>query len=161
MLGAVLLLANIRIALTRPDDAPWQTFIEAAIASNPDPAISQWPAIARTGAIYTVVEGFDIVKGPADVVYGPTGNVGGYVNLVTKRPYFDTTHATATVTDGEFGTRKWQLDVSGPVSDQLAYRVSDIDALSERLREDGVRLLYDAPRRGTGQHLVDRAEDHD
>jgi len=73
---------------------------------------------------FNSVEGFDIVKGPADVVYGPTGNVGGYVNLVTKRPYFDDTHATATVTDGEFGTRKWQLDVSGPLNDELAYRVS-------------------------------------
>ena len=38
---------------------------------------------------FNSVEGFDIVKGPADVVFGPTGNVGGYVNLVTKRPYFD------------------------------------------------------------------------
>src|SRR5262249_25648550 len=28
---------------------------------------------------FNSVEGFDIVKGPADVVYGPTGNVGGYV----------------------------------------------------------------------------------
>src|SRR5580698_1725796 len=73
---------------------------------------------------FNSVEGFDIVKGPADVVYGPTGNVGGYVNLVTKRPYFNDLHATATLTDGEYGTRKWQLDVSGPVNDQLAYRVS-------------------------------------
>jgi catecholate siderophore receptor len=73
---------------------------------------------------FNSVEGFDIVKGPADVVYGPTGNVGGYVNLVTKRPFFDDTHATATVTDGEFGTRKWQLDVSGPLNNELAYRVS-------------------------------------
>jgi len=70
------------------------------------------------------VEGFDIVKGPADVVYGPTGNVGGYVNLVTKRPYFDKEHVTVNGTYGEYGTRKWQLDASGPVNDQLAYRVS-------------------------------------
>jgi len=73
---------------------------------------------------FNSVEGFDIVKGPADVVYGPTGNVGGYVNLVTKRPYFDTEHISSTLTYGDYGTRKAQLDVSGPVSDQLAYRVS-------------------------------------
>jgi methylmalonyl-CoA/ethylmalonyl-CoA epimerase len=41
------------------------------------------------------------------------------------------------------------LDKRGPGIQQLAYRVSDIDALGERLREQGVRLLYDAPRRGT------------
>ena len=32
---------------------------------------------------------------------------------------------------------------------QLAYRVSDIDAVSALLRERGLRLLYDEPRRGT------------
>jgi catecholate siderophore receptor len=73
---------------------------------------------------FNSVEGFDIVKGPASVVYGPTGNVGGYVNLVTKRPYFDGQHETVSLTYGEYNTRKAQFDVSGPVSDVLAYRVS-------------------------------------
>jgi TonB dependent receptor/TonB-dependent Receptor Plug Domain len=73
---------------------------------------------------FNSVEGFDIVKGPADVVYGPTGNVGGYVNLVTKRPFFDGNHTTATLTYGQYDTKKAQVDLSGPVSDQLAYRVS-------------------------------------
>ncbi|MGK2882331.1 MAG: methylmalonyl-CoA epimerase [Mycobacterium sp.] len=41
------------------------------------------------------------------------------------------------------------LDKRGPGLQQLAYRTSDIDALTERLREQGVRLLYDAPKRGT------------
>jgi len=41
------------------------------------------------------------------------------------------------------------LDKRGPGLQQLAYRTSDIDLLSERLRAEGVRLLYDAPRRGT------------
>src|SRR3978361_2232455 len=41
------------------------------------------------------------------------------------------------------------LDKRGPGIQQLAYRVSDLDALSERLRDQGVRLLYDTPRRGT------------
>lgn len=37
---------------------------------------------------------------------------------------------------------------------QLAYRVSDIDAVSETLRARGVRLLYDAPKRGTSDSRV-------
>lgn len=41
------------------------------------------------------------------------------------------------------------LDRSGPGLQQLAYRVTDIDAVSATLRERGVRLLYDQPRRGT------------
>jgi len=42
----------------------------------------------------------------------------------------------------------------GPGIQQLAYRVSDLDALSERLRGKGVRLLYDAPRRGTANSRI-------
>jgi outer membrane receptor protein involved in Fe transport len=73
---------------------------------------------------FNSVEGFDIVKGPANVVYGPTGNVGGYVNLVTKRPFFDSNHTTATLTYGQYDTKKAQVDASGPLTDKLAYRVS-------------------------------------
>ncbi|EUA75389.1 glyoxalase/Bleomycin resistance /Dioxygenase superfamily protein [Mycobacterium xenopi 4042] len=36
------------------------------------------------------------------------------------------------------------LDKRGPGIQQLAYRVSDLDALTERLRDQGIRLLYDA-----------------
>lgn len=42
----------------------------------------------------------------------------------------------------------------GPGLQQLAYRVSDIDALSERLREQDVRLLYDSPRQGTANSRI-------
>ena len=46
------------------------------------------------------------------------------------------------------------LDKRGPGIQQLAYRVSDIEALTERLREQGIRLLYDAPRRGTADSRI-------
>jgi methylmalonyl-CoA/ethylmalonyl-CoA epimerase len=46
------------------------------------------------------------------------------------------------------------LDKRGPGLQQLAYRTSDIDLLSERLRAEGVRLLYDAPRRGTADSRI-------
>src|SRR3954447_23479505 len=38
---------------------------------------------------------------------------------------------------------------SGPGLQQLAFRVTDVEAASATLRERGLRLLYDAPRRGT------------
>ena len=41
------------------------------------------------------------------------------------------------------------LDRSGPGLQQVAYRVDDVEAVSATLRERGMRLLYDAPRRGT------------
>lgn len=41
------------------------------------------------------------------------------------------------------------LDRSGPGLQQVAYRVDDIEAVSALLRDRGLRLLYDTPRRGT------------
>src|SRR5882762_10431859 len=46
------------------------------------------------------------------------------------------------------------LDKRGPGLQQFAYRVSDLDALSERLREQGIRLIYDAPRVGTSNSRI-------
>ncbi len=46
------------------------------------------------------------------------------------------------------------LDRSGPGLQQLAYRVRDLDQVSEVLRARGLRLLYDAPRRGTSDSRV-------
>jgi methylmalonyl-CoA/ethylmalonyl-CoA epimerase len=41
------------------------------------------------------------------------------------------------------------LERSGPGLQQLAYRVTSIDAAMEAVRSTGMRLLYDTPRRGT------------
>jgi methylmalonyl-CoA/ethylmalonyl-CoA epimerase len=46
------------------------------------------------------------------------------------------------------------LDRSGPGVQQVAYRVVDVDAVSRTLRERGLRLLYEAPRRGTANSRV-------
>ena len=46
------------------------------------------------------------------------------------------------------------IDRNGPGVQQVAYTVDDIDAVSATLRERGVRLLYDAPRRGTSESRV-------
>ena len=46
------------------------------------------------------------------------------------------------------------LDRSGPGLQQLAYRVRDVEEVSAVLRERGVRLLYDEPRRGTSDSRI-------
>ncbi len=46
------------------------------------------------------------------------------------------------------------LDRSGPGIQQMAYTVEDIDAVSAHLRAEGLRLLYDEPRRGTAGSKV-------
>ncbi|CAM4163684.1 methylmalonyl-CoA epimerase [Janibacter anophelis] len=46
------------------------------------------------------------------------------------------------------------LDRNGQGIQQLAYRVDDIDAVCATLRERGLRLLYDTPKRGTSNSRV-------
>ncbi|MDP9497619.1 MAG: methylmalonyl-CoA epimerase [Actinomycetota bacterium] len=46
------------------------------------------------------------------------------------------------------------LDRSGPGIQQMAYRVDDLDEVTEHLRAAGLRLLYDAPRTGTAGSRV-------
>ena len=46
------------------------------------------------------------------------------------------------------------LDRSGPGLQQLAYRVTDVEQVSAVLRERGLRLLYDEPRRGTSDSRI-------
>ena len=43
---------------------------------------------------------------------------------------------------------------NGPGMQQLAFRVDDVEAVSATLRERGLRLLYDAPKRGTADSRV-------
>jgi methylmalonyl-CoA/ethylmalonyl-CoA epimerase len=46
------------------------------------------------------------------------------------------------------------LDRNGPGLQQLAYRVTDVEQVAAVLRERGLRLLYDEPRRGTAGSRV-------
>jgi methylmalonyl-CoA/ethylmalonyl-CoA epimerase len=53
------------------------------------------------------------------------------------------------------------LDRSGPGIQQIAYGVDDIAAAAAQLTAAGVRMLYDAPRRGTAGSLVNFAHPKD
>ena len=53
------------------------------------------------------------------------------------------------------------LDRSGPGVQQVAYTVEDLDTVSAVLRERGLRLLYDQPRRGTAGSRVNFIHPHD
>ena len=43
---------------------------------------------------------------------------------------------------------------NGPGLQQLAFRVDDVEAVSATLRERGLRLLYESPKRGTADSRV-------
>jgi methylmalonyl-CoA/ethylmalonyl-CoA epimerase len=46
------------------------------------------------------------------------------------------------------------IDRSGPGLQQLALRVTDVEQVMALLQEKGLRLLYDAPRRGTSDSRI-------
>jgi len=73
---------------------------------------------------FNEVESAQVINGPASSVFGPTANTGGYVNLVTKQPYFDAFHSDSEFTYGQWDEKKWTEDFGGPITSDLAYRVS-------------------------------------
>ncbi len=71
------------------------------------------------------IESVNIVKGPPTAESGSSIFVGGYVDEITKKPYFDKFQGDATATIGMFDQYRQTLDFGAPiVKDQLAYRVS-------------------------------------
>jgi len=68
------------------------------------------------------------------------GESGSYIQLLSP--------LNPDTTIGKF------LAKSGPGIQQMAYRVDDLDEISEHLRAAGLRLLYDAPRSGTAGSRV-------
>ena len=73
---------------------------------------------------FNAVDTANVVAGPASSVYGPTANTGGYIDLNTKQPYFDKFHSDTEFTYGQWDEKKWTEDFGGPITPELAYRVS-------------------------------------
>eukprot|EP01012_Entosiphon_sulcatum_P004806 TRINITY_DN11994_c0_g1_i1.p1 TRINITY_DN11994_c0_g1~~TRINITY_DN11994_c0_g1_i1.p1 ORF type:complete len:740 (+),score=152.62 TRINITY_DN11994_c0_g1_i1:413-2632(+) len=73
---------------------------------------------------FNSVESVNIVKGPATAVQGASMYVGGFIDLISKRPYFDTAKGSVSYTIGSYATNKWTIDAGGPFSKELAYRFS-------------------------------------
>lgn len=46
------------------------------------------------------------------------------------------------------------LDDKGPGLQQLAYRVTDVEAAADALRDNGMRMLHESPQRGTAESRV-------
>ncbi|MGK5005248.1 TonB-dependent siderophore receptor [Janthinobacterium sp. LB2P70] len=64
----------------------------------------------------------EVLKGPASALYG-RGEPGGTVNITTKKPKF-APEASADVSLGSFQTRRAAVDLTGPLSGTIAYRLN-------------------------------------
>ncbi|MDM3885831.1 TonB-dependent receptor plug domain-containing protein [Pseudomonas sp. BCRC 81390] len=85
----------------------------------------------RHPANFNAYEGADIVAGPSSVSYGSVSGSGGYVNYLSKKPDFNRFRTRLSgeigswIPDGESrDASKFSIDNTGPLTDDLAYRVS-------------------------------------
>ncbi len=73
---------------------------------------------------FNSVDSVNIVKGPATAVQGTSMYVGGFIDLITKQPFFDGFKGVVSATVGSYAQKEWNIDVGGPLSKELAYRFS-------------------------------------
>ena len=64
----------------------------------------------------------EVLKGPASALYG-RGEPGGTVNITTKKPRFEPSYELD-VSVGSHQTYRTALDLTGPISENLAYRLN-------------------------------------
>lgn len=86
---------------------------------------------------FNSVESINIVKGPATVVYGASQYVGGYADLISKRPYFERAEGSASATVGMYDVYRWTFDYGAPISEKTAYRFSYSGEQSKGFYDNG------------------------
>jgi iron complex outermembrane recepter protein len=71
------------------------------------------------------IERYDILKGPAAILYG-VGEPGGVINYVTKKPRFDRAFYSAELIAGSYDYYRTELDLTSPLGaagSPFAYRI--------------------------------------
>lgn len=84
------------------------------------------------------VERIEFLKGPAAALYG-SSEPGGTLNVVSKRPLWKPAHSVES-TLGSHGSKRGALDSTGPLSENLAYRlnvaVEERDSFRDHVRAE-------------------------
>lgn len=91
----------------------------------------------------TNVERFEILKGPASVLFGQ-GDLGGTVNVITKVPLNDPSYKFD-FQAGQFGLYRPSIDITGPLgnrTDSPAYRLTSSYQWSESFRDFEERRTF-------------------
>lgn len=66
------------------------------------------------------IERFEVLKGPSAILFGQ-GLPGGIINYVTKKPRFKP-YASTELMLGNFGFKRAEIDVTGPINQSIALR---------------------------------------
>lgn len=77
------------------------------------------------------LERVEVLRGPSSVLYG-AGNLGGFINLISKDPTSQPYHELA-LDYGSYNRRQLRVDVSGPIDEAgtLLYRFNALGRLSD------------------------------
>ncbi|MGD9897373.1 MAG: TonB-dependent receptor [Candidatus Methylacidiphilaceae bacterium] len=68
-------------------------------------------------------ENMDVAQGPVSAVFGAREMAAGYVNNITKQPYFDRFRGDALYSMGMYDQNRWNIDMGGPFAGgKAAYR---------------------------------------
>ena len=73
---------------------------------------------------FNSVDSIDIIKGPASVQAGPGAGVGGEIDITTKMPTFSKSTEAFNVEFDSQQKRRASFDIDGPVTSNVAARVS-------------------------------------
>jgi iron complex outermembrane receptor protein len=87
----------------------------------------------------STVESIQIIKGPVADLGQMTP--GGLINIVTKKPVFEQ-KGSFTLNGDEHGRRRATFDVTGPLSDEFAYRLTASVEDSENFRDAVVKRQF-------------------
>jgi len=98
------------------------------------------------------VETVEVLKGPRAALFG-RGEPGGTINLVTKRPTFETAGALR-LAAGRFNTYRGDVDYTTPLSDSLAVRLVGFYEDAESFRD-----TIETTRHGASPSLAWRISD--
>ena len=90
---------------------------------------------ATEGGLYDIRR-IEVLRGPQGTLYG-RNSIGGVVNYVTNQPNHEGFEANVRAMLGEYNTNEWFGLVSGPITDNLAYRMTGV----KRLRGPAVEGL--------------------
>lgn len=89
------------------------------------------------------VERIEVMKGPGSALYGRS-EPGGTINIVTKKPQFDTEgYVKATV--GSFNTGRLEGDYTGALSESVAFRINGAYEDSDGFRDTNPKKLAITP----------------
>ena len=82
--------------------------------------------IAASENYYYDVERIEVLRGPQGTLYG-RNSIGGAINYITKKPQFEN-GAELRVVAGDYGTEQYYGMTTGPITDDIAFRVTTFDA---------------------------------